>query len=49
MSMSQKTSGHIKYVLRYFVPRQKTYQIQAGENPVNKDHWFTMQMYIELL
>ena len=30
-----------------FVPRQKTYQIQAGENRVNKDHCVTMQRYIE--
>ena len=32
-----------------FVPRQKTYQIQAEENRVNKDHDVTMQIYIELL
>ena len=31
------------------VPRQKTYQIQAGKNRVNKDHCVTMQIYIELL
>ena len=28
-------------------PRQKTYQIQAGKNRVNKDHCVTMQRYIE--
>ena len=32
-----------------FVPRQKTYQIKAGENCVNKDHCVTMQIYIEPL
>ena len=31
------------------VPRQKTYQIQAGKNRLNKDHCVTMQIYIELL
>ena len=44
ISPSQKTSGHKSTFGSIFVPRQKT-----GENRVNKDKSFIMQICIELL
>ena len=49
ISFSQKTSVIFSIFWGIFVLRQKTSQIQAEENRVNKDHSFTMQIYIELL
>lgn len=47
-SQSKKLSVTLSAFWGIFVPRQKNYQIQAGENRVNKDHSVTMQIYIEL-
>ena len=41
--------GRIKSVLRYFCSETENfkicYQMQAGENPVNKDHCVIMQIF----
>ena len=48
-----KNLRSIKCLLLYIVPRQRTseicYQMQAGENLVNKDHHVLMKIYIERL
>ena len=49
----KKTCGRIKCVLRYFRSEAENlevwYQVQAGENPVSKNNYVKMQMFIEQL
>ena len=49
----KKTCGRIKYVLRYFRSEARGlevwYQVQAGENPVSKNKYVKMQMFIKQL
>ena len=48
-----KNLWSMKCLLWYIVPRQKTLEIcnqmSAGENLLNKDHRFQMQIFIEQL